>query len=160
MAIKKIKDIAKQVIPGLQDVSKKGSGWQTYTVLGRKLRHSLGVDEFAYVWLSKVIDYPLHLYLIYVDSKFPTIYFPWTRIKRVQSTVLRKIKSIGTTIKFKKFKMTPPVALGEFSGSLPRNAVFIRIDIAGEYYKEKGYLQPINEEQLRKNFGNKIKIIN
>ena len=53
---------------------------------GRQLKSDLGLDQFKYAYIQKIIDLAMDVYIITVDSRFPNVYFGLSKLKKVYNT--------------------------------------------------------------------------
>lgn len=104
---------------------------------GEKLIEELNLSNFRYPWIMKIIGLSVDIFVIVVDSRYPTLYLSLKKVKNLHSTILRKAKDKGTYIDLKKFKYTPPILLDEFDGNISGTSIIIRVDIAGEMFMNK-----------------------
>ncbi|MFC1670030.1 hypothetical protein ACFL20_06515 [Spirochaetota bacterium] len=110
---------------------------------GQKLKRDLGLEHFNFCLIRKVMDIALTFYVVYVDSRYPSHYLSYNRIKDLDSVLLNKIKDFPSSVVFRNFKLTPPIDIEEFNGMLKSDSVVIRIDLAGDYYNDKKMFEPI-----------------
>lgn len=104
---------------------------------GEKVIKGLGLLKFQYIYIQKMIDVPINIFIITVDSRFPGVIIPYNRLKSLKSASLSKMKVFSDVIIQKKPKLTPPVDLKIFGGDIPTNSVILFRDLAGEHYMNK-----------------------
>ena len=118
---------------------------------GENLKIELGLSKFPYVMIEKIIDFPYQFFIITLDSRRPSVYLSYSKIKKIQSTSLDKFSVGGEHYNFKKFKKTPPLEIENFNGSISsRGLVFIR-DIAGEYFMNDKMYESKNNKFIEVN---------
>jgi hypothetical protein len=114
---------------------------------GEVLKKDLGLSKFKYVLIQKIIELPTNIYIITVDSRFPTVYIPFARIKKLRSTVLSRLKVtqlMGTkSIKKRPLRSSLPIPLTRFDRAINSNDVIFLRDIAGEYRMDKRFYENI-----------------
>lgn len=100
---------------------------------GSQLKFELGLGKFPYVMLQKVIDVPMNVFVITVDSRRPTLYLSPFRVRSADSTRLMRVKQYGLAYLAKDFKMTPPMPIERTSPLVGLSSIYIVRDLAGNY---------------------------
>lgn len=101
---------------------------------GRQLKRDLGLENFKYAYIQKIIDMAQNVYIVSVDSRYPNVFFGFTKLKKIKSVTIQKTKRTPFEYKFKNYKLTPPILLDEFKGDISSNAMIIRQDLTGDYF--------------------------
>ena len=104
---------------------------------GKKLKEDLGLGNFRSVVIRKIINVPLHIFLVYFNSRFPNTYIPIARIKTLETMTVKRLMRQGGDYQEVDFRMTPPMDILHLTGKLPSNSIIIKIDITGEYFANK-----------------------
>ena len=99
---------------------------------GLLLKHTLGLDTFKYVWIKKVFA-PFPLYFVYYDSRFPNLYLPMNRLKKLKAFRTYRIQKMYSQ-GLDNLKMTPAIMLDKYRGNILGKSIIICYDLAGEYY--------------------------
>lgn len=100
---------------------------------GSKLKVSLGLKKFPYCMIQKVIDVPMNIFVVTVDSRRPTLYLSPFRVRASDCTKLMRVREFGLTYLAKGFKLTPPMPIERTSPLVGIGSVYIVKDIAGQY---------------------------
>ena len=103
--------------------------------IGSTLKKSLGLNKFPYVMVQKVIDVPINILVVTVDSRRPTVYLSPFRVKSSDSSRLLKVKHYGMAYLAKDYKLTPPLLIERISPFVGLGTLFIFRDLSGEYLK-------------------------
>ena len=104
---------------------------------GEILKNSLGLENFKNAYVQRTISTATPIFVITVDSRFPSKFISTSRIRNLVTTMMGKITKKGSELNIKNLKLTPPIELGSFSGIIPGNAIVLFRDIAGEYFFNK-----------------------
>lgn len=107
----------------------------TLRTAGQQLKHDLGLGKFPYVMVQKVIDVPINILVVTVDSRRPTVYLSPFRVKSSDSSRLLKVKHYGMAFLAKDYKLTPPLLIERTSPFVGLGTLFIFRDLGGEYLK-------------------------
>lgn len=118
---------------------------------GQILKSELGLEIFDTVWIRKIIDIPLSIYLVYFNSRQPTTYLSINKIKNLDTFTLKKLKQSGVEHKFNNYKYTPAILLDDFNAKVMTDSMLIRIDIAGEMFANTNLYDNVNKEYFDKN---------
>lgn len=109
---------------------------------GELLQSDLGLEAFGKnVWIQKVLQVPMEIYIVTYNSRFPSVNIGTPRIRGIQSTLLKKLKRSGIHFSSKELKTTPPIRLYGMSFLPSSNALIFQRDIAGEYMREPKVFQ-------------------
>jgi len=101
---------------------------------GEKLKQDLGLEKFEYVIIQKVIDFPIPFFIVTVDSRRPSVFISYQKVKNLKSSFIKKMKFNGKKFNFFKYKLTPPLNIEEFTGIFSSEGIILVRDIAGEYF--------------------------
>lgn len=104
-----------------------------FRTAGSQLKTDLGLGKFPYVMLQKIIDVPMNIFLITVDSRRPTLYLSPFRVKSADSTQMMRVRQYGLAFLAKDFKMTPPMPIERTNPIVGLSSVYIIRDLAGSY---------------------------
>jgi len=99
---------------------------------GDQVKRALGLENFPYVMIQKIIDVGMHIYVIHVDSRRPSIYLSPFRIKSSDVSQVRRIKHNGLSILMKKPKMTIPMPIERVSMHISGGTIIILNDLGGQ----------------------------
>lgn len=121
------------MLPITADISKLIVSNDSQRTIGITLKKSLGLGKFPYVMCQKVMDVPMNIFLITVDSRRPTVYLSPYRVKSADSSKLLRVKPYGLAYLAKSYKLTPPMQLERVSPMVGMGTLFIVRDLAGEY---------------------------
>lgn len=113
---------------------------------GEQLKKDLGLSKFKYVMIQKIIDFPISFYVVTVDSRFPSVYLTYSKIKKAEFTSLQKIKVKNNEYNLRDFKLTPSFPIEEFNGIISSNAMVLTKDLAGEYFRNKSLYEYKNKK--------------
>ena len=117
-----------------------------FMTTGEKLKRDLGLGNFKYVMIQKVINFPIPFFIITVDSRRPSTFLGYQKVKQLKSSYLKKFKFNNKIFDFSNYKLTPPFEIEQFTGVIPSHGMIFVRDIAGEYFMNKG----LYESSLKK----------
>lgn len=103
---------------------------------GVQLKKELGLEKFKYSYIQRVLDSPLEIYVITVDSKYPHFFLSRAKMDKILSSFTRRSRSKPGKVNLKKLRLSIPVELEEY-GPLASNAIIFFRDIAGEYFGDR-----------------------
>ena len=104
---------------------------------GKQLKKDLGLENFRSVVIRKIINVPVHIFLVFFNSRFPNTFIPLSKIKELETFTVNRLFREGYTYTTEPFRMTPPMRLDNIATRLPSNSIIIKVDITGEYYANK-----------------------
>ena len=116
---------------------------------GMRLIKSLNLQEFKFVWVQKIINYPTSVFIITIDSYHPNTYLSMSRIKKAKSTIITNAKKYGDEVLIKEFKLTPPLDLWYAQINIKQDSLIIVRDLAGEYLQDDKMFECINSKNLK-----------
>ncbi len=119
---------------------------------GRQLKKDLGLGKFKYAYIQKIINMAQDVYVVSVDSRYPNVFFGFTKLKKVKSTTISRVKRKPFGYDFKRYSLTPPILLDDFKGDISGNAMVIRQDITGDYFMKDNMYESVV-------CGRKVKIV-
>jgi hypothetical protein len=106
---------------------------------GQKLLNAFKLNKFKYVWIQRIIDLSVNVWIITVDSRRPNSYLSMSKLRRLDSMIIKRAKKSSNLILLRQPKFSVPIPLEYFNGRIQSGAVLIRRDIAGEYFMNKDY---------------------
>jgi hypothetical protein len=113
---------------------------------GLHLKKDLGLELFQNVVIQKAINFPIPLYMVTYNSRYPERAIFYSKVKAIKTSFLTKLKQYGIDNKFKQVRLTPPIDLNYFNNARPRSGAYFYIrDMAGEQFRDKNMFQQINE---------------
>jgi hypothetical protein len=115
---------------------------------GERLRRDLGLDNFPYVMIQKILDVPVHIYLITVDSRRPTIYLSPFRVRSADSSQIKKVKQNGMAFQMRNFKTTPPMPIERSNPLISTDTIIVFRDLSGEYLIDTKRYNKMNESVI------------
>lgn len=119
---------------------------------GEILKLELGLKDFKSVWIRKIIDLALNVYIVYFNSHYPSSYLSMQKIKNLDTFTIERLKKSGISFNRKSYRYTPPIPLEDFNGTINSNSMLIRIDITGEFFANKKlYVESFNKEYFKEN---------
>lgn len=101
---------------------------------GKGLKAWLGISKFNQSYIQRVINSPINIFIITVDSKYPERFITYSRLKNSKVNDMVKVKANWKEKGFDDLRLTPPILLEEFKDIIPANSLLIRRDLCGEYY--------------------------
>lgn len=102
---------------------------------GEQLINALKLSKFKYIWIQKITDTSIPIFIISVDSRRPSTYFAISKLRKLDSTIIKRTKRRGyNTLLMNNPRLRTPIPLQHFNGRIGSNAIIIRRDIAGEYF--------------------------
>jgi hypothetical protein len=113
---------------------------------GQILKRELGLANFKTVWIRKIIDLALNVYIVYFNSRYPTSYLSISKIKNLDTVTIKRLKQSGLSYKHIDYKYTPPIPLEDFNAKIQSNSMLMRIDVVGEWFADKDLYEGINLE--------------
>jgi len=118
---------------------------------GEILKIELGLQNFDSIWIRKIIDLAINVYIVYFNSRYPSSYLSMSKIKNLDTFTIKRLKKAGMGFDHKEYKYTPPIPLSDFNGTINSNSMIIRVDITGEWFADK---KLYNENFNKKYFDN------
>jgi hypothetical protein len=116
---------------------------------GRQLKSDLGLDNFKYAYIQKVIDMAQDIYIITVDSRYPNVFFGQNKLKKINKYTVDKTKKTPFFYDFKNVKLTPGILLDEFNGNISSNALIIRQDLVIDYFRNEDMFECVNSDNVK-----------
>jgi len=113
---------------------------------GALLKKNLGLNNFKYIWVQKVINNAQPIFIITIDSRYPNNYLSPSKVKKVHSTKIKVVKKAGDVVVDKDFKLSPPLELEFAHISLTSNSIIIFRDIAGEYFRDEKMFESLESD--------------
>lgn len=104
---------------------------------GQKLQKDLGLGNFRYVTIQKVLSIPMSVYVLTFDSRYPNKYIPYARVKKARFTWISKIARKGMGYDNNEVKLTPPLQIKSSSIRPTTGSLFVFRDLAGYYLQNK-----------------------
>lgn len=134
-----VKDIAKSALKDKKKGTKKGI----------ILKKELGLDKIESIWVQKILNISISIYIIVFNSRAPSRYFPIAKLKKLKAFRTSRLKIKGFSFITTKFKMTSPIQLKNFDKSLNTGDVILLYDISGEELRNKKIFENINYEVIK-----------
>jgi hypothetical protein len=104
---------------------------------GNELKELLGVEKFHYVWIQKVINLSVPIFIITCSSRFSNFWYSRVRLRNMKSMFVKRLKVKGGGFFLDDFKTTIPILIEEYHNTIPKNSLIVFRDLAGEYYRVK-----------------------
>jgi len=117
-----------------------------FLTTGERLRRDLGLEKFNHAYIQKVINFPKDIYIITVDSRYPSVFISYSRIRKIKSAFIGELLKRGKDFSIQEFKLTPPVRLQDYIGGITRSSVLFFRDLAGEHYMNKNLYEDIKDK--------------
>lgn len=95
---------------------------------GEELKAELGITKFKQAFIQKVMNSPVQIYIVTVDSRYPTKYISTGRLK--SSRVANLLDSKDGEMK----KLTPPIRLDNFTGTVSKRSFILLRDLSGDNF--------------------------
>jgi hypothetical protein len=104
----------------------------------QSITKNLGLDKFKNVYFQKLINVPFPIYIITVDSRFPSRAIPTNQAKNAKTTSFKRIITTSDSLisvapKLSTLRKLDPVSKTQ----IPKGALIIIRDLAGENYINK-----------------------
>jgi hypothetical protein len=115
---------------------------------GERLKRDLGLANFPYVMIQKVLDVPIPIYIITIDSRRPTIYLSPFKVRSADSSKIKKVKQSGFSFQMKTFKATSPMPIERSNPLVSTDTIIIFRDLAGEYLIDIKKYNKMNESLI------------
>lgn len=113
---------------------------------GAQLKKDLGLDLFQNVVIQKAINFPIPLYVVTYNSRYPERAIFYSKVKSITTSFITKLKRFGVENKFKTIRLTPPVDLNYFNNIRLKSGTYIFMrDMAGEFVVNNKLFTKINE---------------
>ena len=104
------------------------------------ITRNLGLDKFKQVYFQKLIDVPFPIYIITVDSRYPSRSIPTSQAKNAKTTSFKRITTTSDSLISVSPKLSTLRKLDPASKTqIPKGALIIIRDLAGENYINKKY---------------------
>ncbi len=103
---------------------------------GQQLQADIGLSKFKRnVFIQKVIGYALPIYIVTYNSRYPNVNLGATRVRKLKSTWIGKVKRKAIHINLSQIKLTPPIPLASSMIQPVSGSIIIMRDVAGEYLR-------------------------
>jgi len=113
---------------------------------GLHIKKDLGLELFQNVVIQKAINFPIPLYVVTYNSRYPERAIFYSKVRSIKTSFLTKLKQYGIDNKFKHVRLTPPIDLTYFNNARPRSGAYFYVrDMAGETFRDEKMFQAINE---------------
>lgn len=107
-----------------------------FNSVGKQLQYDLGLSKFKNnVWIQKVLNIPISIFIITFNSRYPNVDWGTSRVRKIKSTQIKKIKQLGLNTIEDRLRMTPPLKLSSTHIRPRTGSLLILRDIAGEYLR-------------------------
>jgi len=110
-----------------------------------ELKLSLNLEKFTYVYIQKVLNIVFPIYIITINSRYPSKFIPF---KKLKSSLVSQTYNVNL-LKLEKCKLSFPILLQDFSGTIYENSYIIVRDIGAEDLLYKRSLIPFDIKKLR-----------
>ena len=101
---------------------------------GTDLKKALGLSKFTYVYIQKLMGAPIVIFVVTLDSRFPSVYLPINRVRKSNVASIQKVQSVGIfSTSMQDYQFTPPVMIENTSPTINSGTLIIRRDIGAEY---------------------------
>jgi hypothetical protein len=124
---------------------------------GDLIKQQLGLLKFKFVQIQKILNIGIPIYIISIDSRYPSAWLAYSKLRNLKSTKLEKVKMIdvnGGIINFVKCALTPPILIDSFNRAINVNTLFFIRDIAGEYRRRPEMFEYVVKENKFKRLEN------
>lgn len=115
---------------------------------GLQLKKDLGLELFQNVVIQKAINFPIPLYVVTYNSRYPERAIFYSKVKAIKTSLITKLKQYGVANKFKELRLTPPIDLNYFNSRLRTNSMIFCRDMCGEQFRDDKMFQRINESLI------------
>jgi hypothetical protein len=114
----------------------------TKAIPTKSLKQNLGLDKFKHIYIQRFQNIPFPIFLITVDSRYPSRTIPTSKAKKSLTTQFLRTTSTKDSIISMMPKLTPLKPLDHYSKTnLPAGALIIIRDLGGEdFIKKKMHL--------------------
>lgn len=117
------------------ELAKKKLGFD-YVPSGIALKRDLGLIDYKYVWLQKVINHSTNVFIITYNSRFPTLYISRRDLETAKTARIFKARKHGSEYELENYRITPGILIEEYVSRLPSNSMLIVRDLTGERFIE------------------------
>ena len=102
---------------------------------GEILIDKLGLKKFKVMWLTKVLNLPINMYIIFVNARYHKNYFTYRNLTNLKTFVIGKFFPFGNDAKLIKPRFLPIRLLNkDFNERIGSNSVVIKVDVTGEMF--------------------------
>lgn len=98
---------------------------------GQQIKRLFGISKFKYAYIQQILNLPIVVYLITINSRYPSHPFPYSKMRLSRFNQTKIGKSSNGIVRVKWTKKTQPILLDEWDKSFSSNTLFILQDIAG-----------------------------
>ena len=110
---------------------------------GKQLKKILGLEDYDYVWIRKIINLPISVYIVVYNSRFPNLYLPLNKVRNLKAFhIFRTNKIVNQELD--DFIMSMPYELERYNKRISSKSIILSYDIAGEYYANKEVSEFLN----------------
>lgn len=103
---------------------------------GKQLKNLLGLEDYKFVWVRKVLNVSIPIFIIIYNSRFPNLYLPTQKVMKLKAFGIHKTKKIINQ-ELQGFILSLPVLLDNYKKKILSGSIIIYNDIAGEYFQTK-----------------------
>ena len=104
------------------------------TPSGTRLKDVLGLTRFKYVWVRKILNMPMPIYVVIYNSRYPDIFIPISKVKKLKAFSIERFNRRGGKGYMKAFIYTQPVKIEQYNKKISSKSIFLKYDFAGEYF--------------------------
>ena len=121
-------------------------GIEPVIIKGELLKRDLGLEQFDYCYIQKILGISPSIYIVSFDSRYRFRYIPYTRLMNLKSSHFTRLSvAHNDEYEFSHLKLSPPFNLSDVTPHINAGSVFCLRDIAGEYFRTTNLETPINE---------------
>ena len=107
-------------------------------VPSKSIARNFGLDKFKNIYIQKFINIPFPIYLISVDSRYPSRAIPTSQARNSKTTQFKRITTTSDSLLSIEPKLSTLRRLDPSSKTLiPKGALVIIRDLGGESYLNK-----------------------
>lgn len=115
-------------------------------ITGVVLKRDLGLENFDYVYIQRIMGISPSIYVISYDSRYIHRYIPRNKLMDLQSSKFTRLKTIHKDeFEFSALKLSPPFDLDQINPHVNTASVFVLRDLAGVYFSSGDITHEINE---------------
>jgi hypothetical protein len=107
-------------------------------VPSKSIARNFGLDKFKHIYIQKFIDIPFPIYILTVDSRYPSRAIPTSQAKKAKTTSFKRVTTTSDSLVSVEPKLSTMRPLDPASKTLiPKGALVIIRDLGGESYLNK-----------------------
>lgn len=108
---------------------------------GSQLKYRLGLEKLPFVFIQKVLNIGIPIYIVTFDSRYYTHYLNRNRIKKASITSLQQVQTLSNDFKTDELLLSQPILIEHYAAYIKNSAFVFTQDLCGLNYQNKSLLE-------------------